>query len=87
VQRPTVFAAQNAQRAPVAAGWLSRSELSGMSGRRGRVDHSAVRRLMGANVDGSLHLISPFAGRRIGTTEFYGAAVDFQPVRDAYSSM
>jgi len=27
------------------------------------------------------------AGRRIGTTEFYGAAVDFQPVRDAYSSM
>jgi hypothetical protein len=42
---------------------------------------------MGANVDGSLHLISPFAGRRIGTTGFYGAAVDFQPVRDAYSSM
>jgi len=31
--------------------------------------------------------ISPLAGRRIGTTEFYGAAVDFQPVRDAYSSM
>ncbi len=42
---------------------------------------------MGANVDGSLHLISPLAGRRIGTAEFYGAAVDFQPVRDAYSSM
>jgi len=42
---------------------------------------------MGANVDGSLYLISPLAGRRIGTTEFYGAAVDFQPVRDAYSSM
>jgi len=58
-----------------------------MSGRRGRVDHPAVRRLMGANVDGSLRLISPLAGRRIGTTEFYGAAVDFQPVRDAYSSM
>ena len=66
---------------------IGSSAARGMSGRRGRVDHPAVRRLMGANVDGSLHLISPLAGRRIGTAEFYGAAVDFQPVRDAYSSM